>query len=74
MGSPAVKPPKISEFPPALRKHVKKIIDYIEQTHVEEVKINEVAGAGSHTVEFLRGDTGLIINIKLAVVDCTPPA
>lgn len=70
MGSPAVKPPKLSDFPPALKPYVKLILDYIEQTHLEDLKIQEVSGAGTHEVEMLRGESGMIVNIKLAVLDC----
>jgi hypothetical protein len=69
MGAPAEKPPQASDFPRALQKHLKPLLDYIEKTHVEDVKI-EFQPNVDPTVNFTRGETGLIMTIVLGTKPC----
>jgi len=64
MPAPADKPPRESEFPKALQRSVKKILDYILKVHIEDIRI-EGSTDDKSTCNFIRAESGVLATLKL---------
>jgi hypothetical protein len=64
-------PQKLSKATPrGIRDKINEVIDYATTNHIENVTIEFVIGASKSSVEMVRGQTGVIMNIKIAAVSC----